>query len=245
MDIFEKKGSKFQGKSIYFLDYCNGDLFSDYNEMCMEEDNTIKLVTVYSNPSIALLGDYVNGVKGYAVTAKLKDILERIKGENCCFHLFSYYVSDEALRECKQLEKDYKEFKLWVGYGHKQVLDRLKEYDYGCMLETGGAEIPDTHYANEVETGFFRKRIAMAKHFDYIEAGLPVISTFPKKQCEELEKTGALIKMNLDTLDIEDLRINKNKYRERVKLAKQELSIEKQIERLIQFFDEVVRNVHE
>ena len=240
-DVLETIGIKIKGKYLQFLDYGN-ELCPRDKEYELQNigDNIVKLVLVFGNPSTAVLGDYTKNSQGFAVLAKLEHILKKIKGKNCIFHLYSYYLSDEAMEECKKLESEYKEFKLWFKYNHNQVLERLRYYDYGCSLERSGKEIPDAIQATEFVNGLVYKRCAMAKHFDYIAAGLPILGTCPKMQCEYLQKYGVVVNMYVDNLDIDYLYAKKEENKKKVINAQKELSIDNQILRLIAFFKEIV-----
>lgn len=76
-------------------------------------------------------------------------------------------------------------------------------------------------------------------YFDFLSAGLPIITTQGDRLWEYLSLYDIVIKMYLDDLDFEYLRQHKTYYREKVKIARKDLDVDKQIPRLIQFFKEV------
>lgn len=233
----EKQGMKFSGKSLQFLDYCNGDYKESY-EYSSINDEELKLCFICGHPDF-LFEEYPKEAVGYIVHARMEDILKKIKNENCCFHFFGWQLSDRAMEKCKELEYKYNNFKAFFGYEHSQLLEIIKKYDYGCFFGTAGREVPENLSVDGRYLGTVLKDAAANKHFDYLDAGLPIVSTIPQKMCEYLSQYNVLIKMDLNSLDIDFLRRNKILYKENVMKARGELSIDNQILRLIDFFDEV------
>lgn len=107
------------------------------------------------------------------------------------------------------------------------------------MIFTEGQDVPDNITVDGRYFGTVFKDATCNKYFDYIDAGIPVIATLPQKICDYLEDFGVLIKMNSSTLDIDLLRKKRFYYRQRVKEVKHELSVEYQVFRLIEFFNDV------
>ena len=76
-------------------------------------------------------------------------------------------------------------------------------------------------------------------YFDFISAGLPVITTQGKRLWDYLSTYDITVKMFLEDLDIDYLKQHKAYYKENVKEARKDLDIDKQISGLIQFIKEV------
>lgn len=234
----EKQGMEFDGKSIQFLDYCTSDFEIDDEVHLENVHKELKLCFVCGHPDY-FFEEYESMAKGYIVNAKIQDILKKIKGKQCCFHLFAWNMGEYAKKKCKELELKYENFRVFMGYEHQDILKRIQEYDYGCFLCTGGEVIPDDMSVDGRYLGITHKDAVSNKFFDYLDAGLPIIATLQRTLCDYLEEYGVLIKMNIDNLDIQYLQKNRYYYKEMVKQAKIELSIERQIPRLIYFFDSV------
>ncbi len=76
-------------------------------------------------------------------------------------------------------------------------------------------------------------------YFDFLSAGLPVITTQASRMREFLEADDAIIQMTLSDLDVDYLIEHKQYYKQKVAEKRQEWDIDNQIPRLIQFFKEI------
>ena len=61
----------------------------------------------------------------------------------------------------------------------------------------------------------------------------------PRKQVDFLDKYGAVVRMSLQRLDIDFLQEHKEEWRQKAVLARQELDIDRHIDKLIQFFKDL------
>lgn len=235
-ESLERKGFYYQGKSIQFLDYCEHINFE--TPSISTDKHVIKLCQV-----TGFADDYFSAIedKGYANFAMLDEILSVVGNrEDCIFHFYMASLQEENVEKCRRLEKLYKNFKWFVNVEHGELIKRLQSYDYGCDLYTGGEWVDDDKimpigkymgslYNNGVRNIFF----------DYLSAGLPIVTTGMRKFLNFIESYKVVVKMDLSNLDIDFLMNNKQYYKEKVYLAKRELEINKQINRLINFFKEV------
>ena len=80
---------------------------------------------------------------------------------------------------------------------------------------------------------------ATNRYFDYINAGIPIVSDGGKRQCDYLKEFGVLVNMTLDSIDIQYLKDNKKMMRENVKRAQKDLSVSAHVGKLIDFFYEL------
>ena len=231
-----KKGFCIQGKSILFMDYCDVDCES-YAGYADTDSGVLKLCMVVGVDS--LLCEKRKKQKEYTSVAKLEEILDKIGNrEDCLFHLYIGRMSRERMELCRQYERKYNNFKLYLNTERSQLLAKLSEYDYGCNLYTEG-EMPPEDYVIDNATGSFMRNYARNTFFDYFSVGLPMIATMPQKFIEYMRKYDVIIQMDISNLDIDYLKKNKWRYKENTKLVRKELNIEKQIQRLIDFFNEV------
>ncbi len=232
----EKKGFVYKGKSIQFLDYCIGNLEKEK----VEEGTQLKLCYVGGKIDV-FLDRFGKQNNGYIRMAGIKNILEAIGDrEDCVFHFFSgRECSTENKEICKTLEKQYPNFKVFYDTPYGELLERIVEYDYGCFWHTGGKPVPMLKDDEEGHYGSTYMNSMTNKFFDYLDAGLPIIATRPLKLCKFLEKYGVVVKMDTSNIDIDYLKEHKLTYRKRVEKAREELSIDNQIQRLINFFEEI------
>lgn len=230
----KKKGFIFKGKSIQFLDYCTGykiqnsESLRDELRICLILGNTYGLLdeTIYAND-----GRYVE----YARI----DTIAKMLGErnDCVFHVFMGESSEEDRNRFAILERMYSNFKVFYGTKHHRMIQKISEYDYGCFLYTGGVDIPEFETADNLFYGSTHNNAMSNKYFDYLDAGLPIIATRPKKLCGYLDQFGVIVKMDLSNINIDYLKDNKGVYKKKVECAREELLIDKQIQRMITFLE--------
>ena len=236
----EKYGYQYRGKSIQFWDYCYDEFI--FNES--ESDTVLKLCCIDSvaeclNP----IDDDALSKEGIVRYASICDILDKIgHRDDCEVSLYVSRVSEKNLKELKRLQEEYVNFNFYVGYSPPKLIQSISKYDYGCRLHHSGRMRTD---AECIDKGYYYfmgsfEVSATNTHFDYLNAGIPIISTYDgMKQIEYLKKFGVLVDMDLEDLDVEYLKENKNLYRNNVKEAKKYLAISAQIDRLIDFFNSI------
>lgn len=231
-----KKGFVYKGKAIQFLDYCKG---FELDGGC-STDQLVKICFVQGAICEYLDDSILRNNSKYAEWARIDTILEKLGNrEDCIFHIFIGVVYDCYRREIEELEKKYTNFHCFYGMKHNELIHKISEYDFGCFLTTGGEELPELESIDGVYYGSCYLNSEGNRFFDYLDAGIPIIATRPKKQCEYFDSLGVLVRMNLSNIDIDYLKKNKAFYKENVKKAKPKLLIDNQIERLIDFFEEL------
>lgn len=231
----DEKGFVYQGKSIHFLDYCDDHIV----DSCINEEEPLKLCMVCGSVSF-LLKAFSNPNNGYMEPAKIDAIMEKIGNtDGCLFHIYVGYDNDITKKECSMLEQKYSNLKFIFNTIHSELIQRISEYDYGCFLYMDGKQIPNTITIDNCYYGSEHINSVCNRYFDYIDANLPIIGTRPLKLCDFLEEYGIVVKMNLSSLNIEYLKENRAKLKERVKKAKEALLIDNHIQRLINFFIEL------
>lgn len=235
-EYLEEKGFRYKGKSIQFLDYCyheNSDV--DLNNL----DFSIVKLCFVSGYGDEYVEDRTCETK-YTDCAKIGEILEKIGNRTDC--IFHFYVgaleNDKSITRCRQYEKKYKNFRFFLATEHEELLKRLKNYDYGCELWTGGEEPPDSMPMGDYYGSTYKNSIRNA-YFDFLSACLPVITTQASKMREYLSAEDVIINMTLSDLDIDYLRQHKQYYKSKVAERRKEWDIDVQISRLIQFFTEL------
>lgn len=235
-EYLEEKGFRYQGKSIQFLDYC-------YHK---NEENVSYDLNPFAIKICFLSGygdEYVEDrayVTRYTDWARIGEILEKIGNRTDCeFHFYAGALQNNAnMERCEQYVKKYNNFKFFLGTEHKELLKRLKEYDYGCELWTGGETPPDDMPMGNYYGSIFNNSVRNA-YFDFLSAGVPVITTQASRMREFLGAEEAIIQMTLSDLDIDYLIEHKQYYKEKVEEKRKEWDIDNQIPKLIRFFQEI------
>lgn len=230
----EKRGFAYKGTSIHFLDYCGRDKI-DKNDTC---DDKLKICYV-QGAIYELLDKTLLPNEGiYVEPARIDTILNKIGNiSDCVFHIYIGECSDSDRKKIEELEKKYFNFKAFYAIPHGELILKMSEYDYGCYLLTGGKDIPELESIDNLYFGSTHFNAVANRLFDYLDANIPIITTRPKKQCEYLEKFGVVVKMDISNIDIDYLKKNRKHYKNNVQKAKKELLIDNQIQRLIDFLN--------
>lgn len=237
-ESLEKKGFRYQGKSIQFLDCCSHETKSEVSDEHISESAVLKLCAVASDSDLYVHRHYVSE---YTDMARIGEILEKIGNrKDCIFHFYAgSFDHTEYFETCKKYEQQYDNFKLFLAIEHCELLRRLRTYDYGCDLYIRGKELtPDVLMGNWWYGSDYIDSIRNT-FFDFLTAGLPIITTQGERLWEYLSAYDVVIKMYLNDLDIDYLRQHKAYYREKVYEARKDLDIDKQIPKLIRFLKEV------
>lgn len=233
----EKLGWKFKGKSIAILDCC-----AEYKlpEKCYDSKVRLCCMPTHATPFL----QNVTEDSPYTREATVWEIMSKIGDrKDCEFYVYLWEATDQDIMVLKQIKQRYSNFYYYIHIDHEELISQISRYDYGCDIRTIG-EIPVypqtigvglEHYLTE---GSFRYA-SSNKHYDFLNANLPIIATTPVVQCSVLGSYGVIIGMNLETLDIEFLKENKKKYYENAKEAHQKLLIDNHIQRLVDFFDKI------
>lgn len=229
----EKKGFVYKGKSIQFLDYCKGfDIEND-----IKSDDKLKICFIQGGVYQLLDPPSLFDGTVYAEPAKFDVIFKKIGNrDDCLFHIFIGRCDDNTRKKLDKLAEDYSNIKVFYGLEYNKLIATISEYDYGSFLMTAGEDIPEQISIDNVYYGSACVNSITNRFFDYLDAGIPIISTVCKKLCEYLDRRGVIVKMDISNLDIQYLNENKMYYRENVKKAKEELQIENHIQRLIDWF---------
>lgn len=234
-EYLEKKGFKYQGKSIQFLDYCNHDV---NNAISYDLDpSVVKLCMV------AGYGDEYVDDRLYSVEccdwARIDEVLEKIGNrKDCILHFYTGELSDNNISRCQYYERKYKNFRFFLATEYRELLSRFTEYDFGFELYTNKAEPPDDIPIGEYYGSFYRHCVRNVD-FDFLNAGLPIVTTRSAKMWEYLSADDVVIKMNLESLDVDYLKRNKKYYKEKTRMFRKKLDIDNNISKLIHFFEEV------
>ena len=75
------------------------------------------------------------------------------------------------------------------------------------------------------------------KLYDYIDAGLPIVTTVPVEQTKILEKDGVLLRMFDEEINFDELRKRRNELKKRVIDVREKYRISNQLPALIEFYN--------
>ncbi|MCI9401921.1 MAG: hypothetical protein HFJ07_19655 [Lachnospiraceae bacterium] len=226
-----KKGFAYTGKSIQFLDYCGKDRIRKETS----STDKLKLCMVVGNIEFLLRANFDEN-ETYIDLAKIEHILEKIGNQdNCIFHLFVGRCSIKDKEVCDALEKKYHNVKFFNTLQHNELIQKVSEYDYGCLIYNDNALPSDRGIMTYSNYGSGYYNCVTNKLFDYISAGIPFITTGPYKLCQFFEQYGVVVKMNVSDLDINYLMKHAAYYKEKAQKARVELYVDNHIQKLIDF----------
>ena len=232
----QEKGFTYKGKSIDFHDYCGGYI-KEY-EKEQQNGSTLKLCNVQGLFGyFPQKGDMLDGYKLFSSLEEITDVLGN--KENCILDIYIGQYNVKDYEKAKKIEEQYSNIRFFWEVEHMKLIERLQDYDYGCEFYNEGNEIP-MNMSVICGPGKYRGSMIINseahRFYDFIDAGIPVITIMPRKQVEFLDKYGVIVKMSLQSLDIDFLQENKEELKRKALLARQKLDIDEHIDGLIKFF---------
>lgn len=230
-----KKGFIYQGKSLQFLDYCS---HGDIDDISYEQDEDILKLCMVVGYGDEIIDERIYETS-YIEWARMNEILEKIGNrEDCIFHFYAGNLNDRNIVKCQEYERQYKNFNFFIATEHGELIRRLMEYDFGCDLYTDGQELADDAPMGEYYGSSYRTSIRNS-YFDFLDAGLSIVTTNAAKMWEYLAEYDIVVKMNLSNLDIEYLKQHKQYYKKQAREARKELDIDNHIMELVHFFESI------
>lgn len=242
-EYLEKEfGFQYLGQSIQFIDCCAGEDLpggsgddSGLLKLCIVVGNTAGLASRNGNDYKKWRDDYIRRVTAREIMQGITDRTDVL------VHAYIGTATEEEKDILREVENDYRNFKVYYNIPHKELKKRLLDYDYGIQNTAGKYLMTDDQYRKEgclYLRGTYMLSMAQ-KFFDYIDAGLAVIANTQTRLCEYLEQYGVLIRMDTDQLDIDYLKKHRKQFRENAETARVKLGIENHIDRLLRFFQQL------
>lgn len=239
----QRKGFAYKGKSIQFTDYC-GDYINEKEQPEKEDSEILKLCSLRG--SFTDFGDEGGVPDGYERFSTLEEILELIGNrKDCILHMYMSRFDQKGYEDSLKLEEKYDNIKFFWSVDHMEMIERLKEYDYGCRFYHEGDPVPMEQvvkYSNMFFFGSNNEYAVTNALIDYVDAALPIIVKFPHKQVDFLEQYGVIVKMPTNDFDFDFLKEQRKKYKKNAREARKLLAIDVHIQELIDFFEEVSGN---
>ncbi len=239
----QRKGFVYKGKSVQFPDYCGGYI-NETEQPEKEDSEVLKLCSLRG--FFADFGEEGGVPDGYERFSTLEEILELIGNrKDCILDMYVGRFNSKDYEISLKLEEKYRNIKFFWGVDHTEMIERLKEYDYGCRFYNEGEPVPLDQVVKYSDMFFFGSDNEYAVTnalIDYIDAAIPIIVKFPHKQVDFLEHYGVILKIPTNKFDIDYLKKNKNQYKKNAWEARKLLAIDDHIQELIEFFEEVSAN---
>ena len=239
----QRKGFAYKGKSVQFPDYC-GEYINATEQPEREDSEILKLCSLRS--SFNDFGEKGGVPDGYERFSTLEEILELIGNrKDCILHMYMSRFNQKGYEDSLKLEEKYSNIKFFWSVDHMEMIERLKEYDYGCRFYYEGDPVPMEQvvkYDGMFCFGSDNENAVTNALVDYVDATLPIIVKFPHKQVDYLEQYGVIVKMPTNEFDFDFLKEKKTEYKKKAREARKLLAIDEHIQELIDFFEEVSGN---
>ena len=225
MEHLEKKGYEICKQRIYFIDCCND--FANYESPQKQESDALHFVfagTLFSG------NEYKTSKDGRFLELGLLCQSNRV-------HLHLYPVSYDAakLHEYIDMERSNPYFHLHHPVSARDLAQELSQYDYGITsVQNDILEYSKSH-GSWMQEGIIY--CWANKLYDYLDAGLPIVTTVPVEQTKILEKEGVLLRMFDEEINFDELRKRRNELKKQVIKVREKYRVSKQLPALIKFYD--------
>ncbi len=213
-----------KGKTIRFFDYC----FGNRGDGIKNIENNLSLC-------------YAGGVVGEDDNSDCPAVfsmafIEMCEQGKCHLHVYPSNWDENRYRKYLEKEKESKYFHFHKPVVYEELIRELSQYDYGIMPARD--DIWEME-GDESSTKYKYIYASTNKLFDYIDAGLPIIAASPLKIVEYLRKMGVLIQWTNGQYDFGYLMAEKKRMKRKVVEVREELRIENQIGKLMDFYEKL------
>lgn len=225
MEYLEKKGYELCNKRIYFIDCCND--FTDYESPKKQEEDDLHLVfagTLFSGKEYETIKD-----------GRFLELGILCKENGVHLHLYPTSYDETKLHDYIEMEKLNPFFHFHHPVSARTLAQELSQYDYGVTSTQSDV----LEYSENV--GSWKKESLIYssanKLYDYLDAGLPIVTTVPVEQTKILERDGVLLRMFDEEIDFDELRKKRNELKKRVIEVREKYRVSNQLPVLIEFYD--------
>lgn len=223
MEYLEEKGYEICKNRIYFMDCCSDD--TSYISPKKSESDDLNLVyagTVFSDETY-------EGMR----CSRFLELGELCKKKQVHLHLYPIPYNQARLSAYIAAEKENPYLHIHCPVSSYKLPQEISKYDYGITSATSDFLL----YGDIVHTVAACSYCAVNKLFDYLEAGIPIISIFPTEQAKIFERDGVLIRKADEEIDFDELRQRRNEMKKRVVEVRDKYRVSNQLPKLIEFYD--------
>lgn len=225
IELLINSGIRIDSPYIQFHDYCN-------NEQYECDDKYDELALCYVG-GLQLDGEYENCFKRW-----LFELADKCECCNAKLHVYTQRYNEDTHKDYIEKAKKCEAFEVYKGVPFDKLAETISQYDYGIFPYTKEVYEWDTinHYTNNKLV-----YCTTNKYFDYIDAGLPIISVMSKKLLEYLSGFGIVVNWGTDEYDFEWLKENRSRLKENTIEAHKKLRISEHINELVEFYSWVIK----
>lgn len=225
MEYLEEKGYEVCKQRIYFIDCCND--FTNYKSPQKQESDALHLVfagTLFSGK------EYETSKDG-----RFLELGALCETNEAHLHLYPVSYDEAKLQEYINMEKINPYFHLHHPVSALALAGELSQYDYGVT----SVQSDILEYAENIGS-WMREGIIYCwanKLYDYLDAGLPIVTTVPVEQTKILERDGVLLRMFDEEINFDELRKRRNELKKRVIEVREKYRVSNQLPALMEFYD--------
>lgn len=221
--LIEVLNFKIKGKTIRFFDYCcDEEQGNEKYEKCNE------LSICYAG-GVVTEDDYPDCPFGGFL-----EIAERCEKNKCHLHIYPSVWDEKRYEKYIRKDKESLYFHFHKTIPYSKLISELSQYDYGICPTRDDVWEKDSSGYNIKNKYIYA---GTNKYFDYLDAGLPIITAIPQKFVQYLEEKGVLINWTNGQYDFEFLLRMKDTMHDNVIKAKENLKISNNINKLLKFYE--------
>jgi hypothetical protein len=221
--LINKKGWKVN-RLVHFFDYCCNKL----DEIVCESKRGLSLChagTLYVEK------DQPDNC--FSATLELSRLC---KQNECHLHIYPTIWDEQKYSELLSEMNDNNYLHVHKPVPYDRLISEISKYDYGIVMVNGSYR-----ESNKNDSFFFEKLVwaGTNKFFDYIDAGLPIISPVPEKFLQLFIERGVALPWTVSEYDFDYLRENKEMLKEKTKEARSFFDIKKHVIELMNFYEAI------
>lgn len=225
MEYLEENGHDICKKRIYFIDCCND--FTDYESPQRGPEDDLHMVhvgTVYADNAYQI-----------SKVGRLLEFGLLCKKHKVHLHIYPISYDIAKMHAYIDMEKVNPYFHLHYPVSACELAHEISQYDYGVLnANQGFLEYADTEGPYAKEQLLY---CSANRHYDFLDAGLPIVASVPVEQTKIFEKEGVLIRKVDEEIDFEELRRKRNSMKKKVVEVREKYKISYQLPALIEFYD--------
>ena len=216
---------KIQKKRIRFWDYCSDEY------LIPDAKSDDKELTICFSGGVITEEEYADCPFGGFL-----GIADWCDENKCHFHVYPSVWNEKRYEKyIKRSEMDpYFHFHKTIPY--EQLIKEISQYDFGITPTSDSIWDKDICGYNTRNKYVYA---ATNKYFDYLDAGLPIISAIPQKFVQYLESEGVLINWTNGQYDYDYMINHRYVMRKNVLELKKRLRISNHIDELLKFYEEL------
>ncbi|MBE5865480.1 MAG: glycosyltransferase family 4 protein [Lachnospiraceae bacterium] len=229
VDFLIEQGYDVCKKRIHFMDYCGDNQY--YKSPQKDFEDELELVYVGG----LLAGKAYEDVR----VNRILDYANLCQENHCHLHVYPSSYDKAKMHEYIEMEEHNPYFHLHEPVPYEKLCEEISKYDYGVFPAKKGFLEYAEKYGNYTKAQNIHS--TTNKKFDYLEAGLPIITATQVAESKVFEEEGILIRRTDEEIDFDELRRRRNEMKRKVVEVREKYRISNQIQRLIDFYNMLLR----